>query len=150
MKFRWLILNRDFSQPGVPAVQHDRRVGFLMQIDSHIDDVLFPQPPSFLSALPPSSAIVSPATSTDKRYVPIYALRPRPSQRENSLSAPITKGFAGYSLQRFSSEGVSYVSSGSWVLQVFSGYPAAIRVVCCKKNGVFYWIVTRAKLPGSA
>lgn len=97
MKLCGFILNRDFSQFPVPAVQHDRCVGFLMQVDSHVDNVFLPQLPSFLYSLSPFSATKPPATSTDKRYVPIYALRLRPSQGGKSLSAPITKGFTGYS-----------------------------------------------------
>ena len=102
MELCWFILYRDFSQLLVPAVQHDRCVCFFMQVYPYIDDILFSQVPSFLFLLSTSSARNPLATSTDKRYVPIYAQRPRPSQGGTSLSVPITKGFTGYSSQRFS------------------------------------------------
>ena len=47
-----------------------------------------------------------PATATDKRYVPIYAIRPRSSQGGTNLSVSITKGFTGYFSQGFFSMGV--------------------------------------------
>ena len=52
---------------------HDRCVGFLMQVNPHIDDVFFSQMPSFLLFLSPSVTVNLPATSADKRYVPVYA-----------------------------------------------------------------------------
>ena len=76
---------------------HDRCVGFLMQVNPHIDDVFFSQMPSFLLFLSPSVTVNLPATSADKRYVPNYALRQRPSQGGLSLSASLTLDFTGYS-----------------------------------------------------
>ena len=52
---------------------HDRCVGFLMQVNPHRDDVFFSQMPSFLLFLSPSVTVNLPATSADKRYVPVYA-----------------------------------------------------------------------------
>ena len=73
-KLRWLIAKRDLSQLRIPAVQHDGCVGFLMQVNPHINDVLFSQMSSFLLFLSPSVTAELPATSADKRYVPVYAL----------------------------------------------------------------------------
>ena len=116
---RWLIAKRNLLQLRIPAVQHERCVGFLMQVNLHINDILFSQMSPFLLFLFPFVIVNLPANTADKRYVPVYAFLLRPSQGGISLSISTT--CEPYRFLLF--QDVVYVSSVCGELQLlFSGF----------------------------